>query len=146
MTDTVRELLGRAYHDYEAAVKAARALWPGAAEGTLREAAADYLVHVRELRRQIGANGGQLSTISGVPAGAQPSHDPPPAAASPYAPTEKQITFYKRLVQSSVFSENERKRALEWLATKATRQTIKDQIDWLKRQVETRRNGAHPTH
>ncbi len=33
----------------------------------------------------------------------------------------------------------ERRRALEWLAGKATRQTIKDQIDWLKRQVETRK-------
>jgi hypothetical protein len=38
-----------------------------------------------------------------------------------------------------VFTEEERRRALEWLATKATRQSIKDQIDWLKRQVETRK-------
>ena len=36
-------------------------------------------------------------------------------------------------------TEEERSRALDWLASKATRQTIKDQIDWLKRQVETRR-------
>ena len=57
----------------------------------------------------------------------------------PYAPTEKQVAFYQRLAESSVFSEDERRRALEWLATRATRQTIKDQIDWLKRQVETRR-------
>jgi hypothetical protein len=57
----------------------------------------------------------------------------------PYAPTEKQVAFYQRLAESPVFSEDERRRALEWLATKATRQTIKDQIDWLKRQVETRR-------
>ncbi|HEX6668686.1 MAG TPA: hypothetical protein VF061_03960 [Gemmatimonadales bacterium] len=57
----------------------------------------------------------------------------------PYAPTEKQVAFYQRLAESPVFSEEERRRALEWLATKATRQTIKDQIDWLKRQVETRR-------
>jgi hypothetical protein len=56
-----------------------------------------------------------------------------------YAPTEKQVAFYQRLAESPVFSEDERRRALEWLATKATRQTIKDQIDWLKRQVETRR-------
>jgi hypothetical protein len=40
-----------------------------------------------------------------------------------------------------VFTEEERKRALEWLATRATRQTIKDQIDWLKNQVEKRRGG-----
>lgn len=58
----------------------------------------------------------------------------------PYAPTEKQLAFYQRLAESPVFSEEERRRAVEWLATKATRQTIKDQIDWLKRQVETRRS------
>jgi hypothetical protein len=57
----------------------------------------------------------------------------------PYAPTEKQVAFYQRLAESPVFTEEERRRALEWLAAKATRQTIKDQIDWLKRQVETRR-------
>jgi len=59
----------------------------------------------------------------------------------PYAPTEKQIAFYRRLADSPVFSQEERLRALEWLATRATRQTIKDQIDWLKRQVETRRGS-----
>ena len=57
----------------------------------------------------------------------------------PYAPTEKQVAFYQRLAASPVFTEDERQRALDWLATKATRQTIKDQIDWLKRQVETRK-------
>ena len=61
------------------------------------------------------------------------------ARAGTYAPTEKQIAFYQRLAESPVFTEDERRRALEWLATRATRQTIKDQIDWLKRQVETRR-------
>jgi hypothetical protein len=64
------------------------------------------------------------------------------AAAAPMlpdAPTEKQVAFYQRLAESPVFSEEERRRALEWLATKATRQSIKDQIDWLKRQVETRK-------
>lgn len=67
----------------------------------------------------------------------------PPAEAvtrtGPYAPTEKQVAFYQRLADSPVFTEEERRRALEWLATKATRQTIKDQIDWLKRQIETRK-------
>jgi hypothetical protein len=57
----------------------------------------------------------------------------------PYSPTEKQVAFYQRLADSPVFTEEERNRALDWLATKATRQTIKDQIDWLKRQVETRK-------
>jgi hypothetical protein len=61
--------------------------------------------------------------------------------AGPNAPSEKQIAFYQRLVDSPVFTEEERKRALEWLATKATRQTIKDQIDWLKHQVETRKSS-----
>ena len=60
----------------------------------------------------------------------------------PYSPTEKQLAFYQRLAESPVFTEEERKRALEWLTTKATRQTIKDQIDWLKRQVETRKPWA----
>src|SRR4051812_35422862 len=59
--------------------------------------------------------------------------------AGPYTPTEKQVAFYQRLADSPVFTDEERKRALDWLATKATRQTIKDQIDWLKRQVETRK-------
>jgi hypothetical protein len=70
---------------------------------------------------------------------------PVPAEAvtrvGPYAPTEKQVAFYQRLAESPVFSEDERRRALEWLASKATRQTIKDQIDWLKRQVETRKGN-----
>ena len=63
----------------------------------------------------------------------------PAARVGPYAPTEKQVAFYQRLAESPVFSEEERRRALEWLATRATRQSIKDQIDWLKRQVETRK-------
>jgi hypothetical protein len=64
------------------------------------------------------------------------------ARVGPYAPTEKQVAFYQRLAESPVFSAEERRRALEWLATKATRQTIKDQIDWLKRQVETRKSPS----
>ncbi len=63
----------------------------------------------------------------------------PAARVGPYAPTEKQVAFYQRLAESPVFSDEERRRALEWLAAKATRQSIKDQIDWLKRQVETRK-------
>jgi hypothetical protein len=69
-----RELLARAYHDYEAAAKAARAVWKGAGEGTLREAAADFLVHVRELRR----NGVLLASPAAAPgAGARPEEPPP---------------------------------------------------------------------
>ena len=64
----------------------------------------------------------------------------PLGRVGPYAPTDKQVAFYQRLAESPVFTQDERKRALDWLATKATRQTIKDQIDWLKRQVETRKH------
>jgi hypothetical protein len=56
----------------------------------------------------------------------------------PYAPSEKQVNFYRKLVASSVFTEEEKERALDWLATKATYQTIRDQIDWLKTQVAER--------
>jgi hypothetical protein len=95
----------------------------------------------------------QPGTMRGV-AKAAPVQAPAAAAAAPaapaeraeavsrigpYSPTEKQVAFYQRLAESPVFTEDERKRAREWLATKATRQTIKDQIDWLKRQVETRK-------
>jgi hypothetical protein len=80
-----------------------------------------------------------------VDAPAERTAAPAPAEAvtrvGPYAPTEKQVAFYQRLAESPVFSEDERRRALEWLASKATRQTIKDQIDWLKRQVETRKGN-----
>lgn len=55
-----------------------------------------------------------------------------------HVPTEKQAAFFRRLVASPVFTEAERSTALDWLARKATRQSIKSQIDWLKRQVETR--------
>jgi hypothetical protein len=84
-----------------------------------------------------------------LPASAAARSDSAPARAperveavgrpGPYAPTEKQVAFYQRLADSPVFTDDERRRALEWLGTKATRQTIKDQIDWLKRQVETRK-------
>jgi hypothetical protein len=63
----------------------------------------------------------------------------PVGRPGPYSPTEKQVAFYQRLAASPVFTEEEKTRALDWLATKATRQTIKDQIDWLKHQVETRK-------
>jgi hypothetical protein len=76
------------------------------------------------------------------PAVQQPTRVDIETRGAPYAPTEKQVAFYQRLAESPVFTEDERKRALEWLAAKATRQTIKDQIDWLKRQVETRKPRA----
>jgi hypothetical protein len=89
---------------------------------------------------------GQQGTLRGVSRATPVAESVSPRSTEsvtrtgPYAPTEKQIAFYSRLADSPVFTEDERKRALEWLATKATRQTIKDQIDWLKHQVETRKS------
>jgi hypothetical protein len=106
------------------------------------------------IRAQVIASarqGGQARVVNEAASSSPASHPVAATAAAsvertesvsrvgPYAPTEKQVAFYQRLAESPVFSEEERRRALEWLATKATRQTIKDQIDWLKRQVETRR-------
>jgi hypothetical protein len=103
------------------------------------------------IRAQVIASarqGGQTRVVEGSTSVAAPAVAAPAPSVErtesvtrvgPYAPTEKQVAFYQRLAESPVFSEEERRRALEWLATKATRQTIKDQIDWLKRQVETRR-------
>ena len=80
-----------------------------------------------------------------VPAASSPAPDPGGASVmpltGPYAPTEKQVAFFRRLADSPVFTEAERKAATEWLASKATRQSIKSQIDWLKRQVEVRRGS-----
>ena len=100
--------------------------------------------------RVVDAQPGTLERVS-RPAAASPAAEQtstptrtetrmePIGKVGPYSPTEKQVAFYQRLAASPVFTEEERSRALDWLATKATRQTIKDQIDWLKRQVETRK-------
>ena len=143
-------------HWYEAgAMKAARNARFRLIPGNVR---AQVIASARDggNARVVEAGPGSLRGVSKA-APAQPVPAPAPAAAAtaapippaaesvsragPYAPTEKQIAFYQRLADSPVFSEEERRRAFEWLATKATRQTIKDQIDWLKRQVETRKAG-----
>jgi hypothetical protein len=80
-------------------------------------------------------------------AAAQPPAARPAAAtgaSDPHAPTDKQVAFYTKLAASPVFTAEEKERATTWLKTQATRQTIKDQIDWLKRQVETRKPGDTP--
>ena len=93
--------------------------------------------------RVLDAKPGTLSGVSKAVAAPAPTERvEAESRVGPYAPTEKQIAFYQRLADSPVFTEVERKRAFDWLATKATRQTIKDQIDWLKRQVETRKSRA----
>lgn len=144
-------------HWYEAgAMKAARnarfRLIPGSVRSQII-AAARQDGHARVVESQPGSLRGVSKAAPAQPA--VPAGAPVPTAAGaesepiaeavtrpgPYAPTEKQVAFYQRLADSPVFTEDERRRALEWLATKATRQTIKDQIDWLKRQVETRRAG-----
>jgi hypothetical protein len=138
-------------HWYEAgAMKAARNARFRLIPGNVR---AQVIASARQSgqARVVEAQPGTLRGISKA-APAQPAEPvaapplSPPAAevvtrVGPYAPTEKQVAFYQRLAESPVFTEEERKRALDWLATKATRQTIKDQIDWLKRQVETRRGN-----
>lgn len=88
--------------------------------------------------RYLYAEGGTAGTGTDG-AKAAPVSSTPAAQPGPYAPTEKQVAYYQRLADSPVFTDEERKRALEWLAEKATRQTIRDQLDWLKRQVDTRK-------
>ena len=136
-------------HWYEAgAMKAARNARFRLIPGNVR---AQIIATARQggQARVVEAQAGALRGVSkAAPAQAAVPPSAPAAAepiaevvtrVGPYAPTEKQVAFYQRLAESPVFTEEERRRALEWLATKATRQTIKDQIDWLKRQVETRR-------
>jgi hypothetical protein len=126
-------------HWYEAgAMKAARnarfRLIPGAVRAQVI-AAARRGGQARVVDPQAGNAAAVAATAPMLPV----ERAEPAGRAGPYAPTEKQVAFYQRLAESPVFSEEERRRALEWLATKATRQSIKDQIDWLKRQVETRK-------
>ena len=121
-------------HWYEAgAMKAARNARFRLIPGNIR---AQVIASARQGGQARVVDGASLPAPASVPAveRTESLH-----GVGPYAPTEKQVAFYQRLAESPVFSEEERRRALEWLATKATRQTIKDQIDWLKRQVETRR-------
>ncbi len=136
---TDRDVLARVHRDVEAALGSARTLWGNdAGEETLLHTAEAYLVHLRELRRNSGTPSAEPAPAVAVGTTAVGTNVPTNGRSAAYAPSEKQIAFYQRLAQSSVFSEEERRRTLEWLATKATRQTIKDQIDWLKRQVEAR--------
>ncbi|HET8650192.1 MAG TPA: hypothetical protein VFL95_09135 [Gemmatimonadales bacterium] len=137
-------------HWYEAgAMKAARNARFRLIPGNVRAqviAAAREAGHTREVAAQSGTirSGMRAKPAAKAPARAEPAMRVPaegesPNRIGPYAPTEKQVAFFQRLADSPVFTEEERTRALDWLATKATRQTIKDQIDWLKRQVETRK-------
>jgi hypothetical protein len=127
-------------HWYEhGAMKAARNARFRLIPGTVR-------AQIMAAARQAGQTRGVEARPARVgPAPAQPTAAEFPTRREavgrpgPYSPTEKQVAFYQRLAASPVFTEEERSRALDWLATKATRQTIKDQIDWLKRQVETRK-------
>ncbi len=150
-------------HWYEAgAMKAARNARFRLIPGSVR---ADVIARAREAGKEkvvarapgagtvpARAQGEATQGEATQPVTAQPTRPAPaPAAADagsvvplvgPYAPTEKQVAFFRRLADSPVFTDAERKAATEWLASKATRQSIKSQIDWLKRQVEVRRPGA----
>jgi hypothetical protein len=129
-------------HWYEAgAMKAARnarfRLIPGSVRAqVIARARSEGQARIIEREQSSPRASGRQPTVA-APAPAAPEVTSP----RPYAPTEKQVAFFQRLADSPVFTEEERRRALEWLATRATRQTIKDQIDWLKNQVEKRRGG-----
>ncbi len=126
-------------HWYEAgAMKAARNARFRLIPGTVR---AQVIAAARRggLARVVDQQVGNAPAVAAAAPMLPVERAEPSGRAGPYAPTEKQVAFYQRLAESPVFSEEERRRALEWLATKATRQSIKDQIDWLKRQVETRK-------
>jgi hypothetical protein len=154
--ETVREFVRRILAGEEIVAERGRQLNPHWYEAGAMKAArnARFRLIPGSVRAQVIARGrseGQARVIERTPVGADaaPARGPAEARAeqrvargsSPYAPTEKQVAFFQRLADSPVFTEEERKRALEWLATRATRQTIKDQIDWLKNQVEKRRGG-----
>ena len=154
--EAVREFVRRILAGEEIVAERGRQLNPHWYEAGAMKAArnARFRLIPGSVRAQVIARArseGQARVIERTPVGAEspPARGAAEARAeqrvargsSPYAPTEKQVAFFQRLADSPVFSEEERKRALEWLATRATRQTIKDQIDWLKNQVEKRRGG-----
>lgn len=75
---------------------------------------------------------------------AGPSLGDPAAASTPAsgdtnggasAPTEKQVAFFLNLIRSSAISPEEREVGLDWLETKATKDSMKEQIDRLKKKV-----------
>ncbi|MGH7580016.1 MAG: hypothetical protein ACREM9_07580 [Gemmatimonadales bacterium] len=140
----IREFVPRILAGEEIATQRGRQLNPHWYEAGAMKAArnARFRLIPGAVRAQAIASARQAGQARVVETGAATpgvERSEPARRAGPYAPTEKQVAFYQRLAESPVFSQEERRRALEWLATKATRQTIKDQIDWLKRQVETRR-------
>ena len=73
MTEEARDLLARVFADVQAAVSSAKKLYPDAPAEIIRLAAADFLVHVRELRRLNGPQ--QVPAADHVTAG-QPGGTP----------------------------------------------------------------------
>jgi hypothetical protein len=145
----IREFVRRILAGEEPVAQRGRQLNPHWFEAGAMKAArnARFRLIPGSVRAQVIAaarNSGQARVVepqrpAAAPRPVAPERPEAPSRIGPYAPTEKQVAFYQRLAESPVFTDEERRRALEWLATKATRQTIKDQIDWLKRQVETRK-------
>ena len=145
----IRDFVRRILAGEEVMVRRGRQLNPHWYEAGAMKAArnARFRLIPGSVRAQVIASARQSGQALVVDAQVSSGATPAPAAerteavsrVGPYAPTEKQVAFYQHLADSPVFSEQERRQALAWLATRATRQTIKDQIDWLKRQVETRR-------
>lgn len=154
--EAVREFIRRILAGEEIVAERGRQLNPHWYEAGAMKAArnARFRLIPGSVRAQVMARArteGQTRIIERQPvraeaAGTPADHEVAPEqrvarGSSPYAPTEKQVAFFQRLADSPVFTPEERKRALDWLASRATRQTIKDQIDWLKNQVEKRRSG-----
>jgi hypothetical protein len=80
---------------------------------------------------------GEVTEPATVSAPVPAPADPVPSA---YAPSERQVKYLNDMMASAVFSDDERARVAEWLATKATRQTMKDTIDWAKRTLDQRKS------
>lgn len=97
-------------------------------EGLLPGMSVDQQIYVKEKLRD-GADPVALLALVRQKGGASTDGN---------APSEKQLAFYNNLVASSVFTEEEKSKFLDFLET-ATRQTIKGEIDRLKKMVDVRK-------
>lgn len=147
------EITLQANVEYGEALEQAKVFWgKGAPPEVLNAAAATILIHMDKLReaaKRDAAKGAEAkanqAARESAPSRTETGAPPAPSPAGPYAPTEKQIAFFTKLMSNGVFTEEVRKQAMEWLATKATRQSIKDQIDWAKAKVDGQRAVTPPS-
>ena len=61
---------------------------------------------------------------------------------TPRPPSAKQRAFFRSVLASEVFSDEERAKYEDWLTSKATMKTCSDLLDWMK--VEKFRRGGTP--